>query len=373
MPVRSLEGEHVDAAAVVHTERGQVAEPEPEAAQLARPAPRSGPEGEELPRAANSVEIAAIQLAAADSSEPRVPDQVAADHRAAAPARERDRREGGLLSRQPAAQDDEAVVRRPAEVRSPRLVDGQVLDLLVALVADVGDRHRVGGAIERDPAGIAEPGSPDLGAPRDGWIDPQDLAAELSGVLRDLAGIARWRAVPGADVQVAVRPKRDETAVSLGPRLRDREHHLSRGAIGHQRVRGAAAVACHHQPVPVVGIGDVELAGAGVVGREGDRGHAAVGAAAALLDQVRDLEEGPGEESVRGQHPHGPLPLHDVELRAGPGRLGQIDGLLEPGEAIDLDELRAQASGGLTRRDPDDAGRDCDQGSDRGFDPAAVE
>ena len=84
--------------------------------------------------------------------------------------------------------------------------------------------------------------------------------------------------------------------------------------VGHQGVRGAAAVAGDHQLVPMIGVGDVEEPGLRVVRREGDGGHAAVRAAAGLLDQVRDLEKRPGEEPIRGQDPDGPLPLHDVEL-----------------------------------------------------------
>src|SRR2546430_12268243 len=60
--------------------------------------------------------------------------------------------------------------------------------------------------------------------------------------------------------------------------------------------------------------------------------------------------------SVVGDRPDGAARLRDEEGRAGAGRLGQEDRVLEPGDALDRDELRPERAGRLAIRDPDDAG-----------------
>src|SRR4029453_9209754 len=130
-----------------------------------------------------------------------VADDVAAGHRAARVMRIGERGEDGGAPRNAAPEDGESLVGGPAEVRAARSRDRQVVDLLIAVVADVADRDRLGGAVEREAPRVAQAVGPDLvpaGSPYERvvggdrvrraaagrGVDSQDLAEKEIRVLR---------------------------------------------------------------------------------------------------------------------------------------------------------------------------------------------
>jgi len=82
------------------------------------------------------------------------------------------------------------------------------------------------------------------------------------------------------------------------------------------------------------------------------------------LDQPADIEERPSQEMVAGDDPDGATLLDDVELRSRTGWLRQVNGVLEPRDPLEGDELGANRLL-LAVGQPDD--RRCDR-NERGDD-----
>ena len=116
-----------------------------------------------------------------------------------------------------------------------------------------------------------------------------------------------------------------------------------------------------------VGVGDVEHAGALVVGGEREGRHPRLPPHAVRLDPVRDVQEGAPQQTLVRDHADRAGRLRDEEPLSLPRRLGQEDGVLEPGDAVGGDELRPEFTGRLAVRDADDARADGDEGSDDAF------
>src|SRR4051812_20382649 len=100
------------------------------------------------------------------------------------------------------------------------------------------------------------------------------------------------------------------------------------------RIGGASTVRGEDERIPVIGVGDVEEPGAGVLGRERERGHPRLAARTVRLDEVADVQERAVQQAIVRDHPDRAALLCDVEIGAGARRLGQVDGVLEFGDAL---------------------------------------
>src|SRR5204862_4879968 len=125
----------------------------------------------------------------------------------------------------------------------------QVVDLLVAVVADIADRERLRPAVEGEAPGVAEAIGPDLVAARsaDEWvvrrdrvrlaarrrgIDPEQLAQQEVQVLRVARRIAGRAAVAGAEIEVCVGGGDDQPAGRCRRGPRGGEEAAARARIG---------------------------------------------------------------------------------------------------------------------------------------------
>ncbi len=124
------------------------------------------------------------------------------------------------------------------------------VDLLEAVLADVGDVEVAGAAVEAEAERIAEPEIPDVGitaADVSGRrrrvrvdVDTQDLAELGVEPLPVVHRIAAAAAVAEPDVQEPVGPEGEHAAVVVRERLRDREEDARRRRLGDVGIRRAA-------------------------------------------------------------------------------------------------------------------------------------
>src|SRR5262249_2115587 len=150
---------------VVLADRDQIPGSEPEVALLADAAVGAGAEAVDPAGAVVAEDVVAEDLASPDPHEMRVADDVAAGHGAARAVPVGDRRGYDGPTGSAAQERGEGVEGGPAEVGAPRVREGQVVDLLEAVLAAVGDGDRPGEAVERHPPRVAEAIGPDLRTP----------------------------------------------------------------------------------------------------------------------------------------------------------------------------------------------------------------
>jgi hypothetical protein len=110
---------------------------------------------------------------------------------------------------------------------------------------------------------------------------------------------------------VLVGAEQQQAAVVLGRRLRDAQHQPVALGVGLELC--LAAVLHHPQRVAVVGVGHVEEAALGVVGREGDREQPLLAALAGVLHLLPQVEEWFGRDDTIGDHVHLPGSLDHVQ------------------------------------------------------------
>ena len=376
-------------ARVVLSERGQVADVEAEAALLAGPSTEPRAEAVQLPGAVVGEHVVADDLSAADPGEPWIADHVAAVDGAAGMVRIGQRGEDRGAAREAPPERGESLEGRPAEVRASRLGDRQVVDLLVAVVADIADCDRLRPPVEGEAPRVPQAVGPDLvpsgpadervvGRDRVGRgavrrrVDSQQLAEQEIEVLRVLGRVPGRPTVPGAQIEIAVWAEDDQASVMRLGRLRNAEDRAAGPRVRHQRVVSAVAELVHLQVVPAVVVGDVEASRPAVVGWEGDRGHSWISSRPVVLDQPVDVEERTRHQVVVRDDPDRAAFLHDVELRVLPGRLGEVDGLAQLCDSLQGDELGSQGAAPLDG-DAHRCRRDRDEGSDGGLDPATAQ
>jgi hypothetical protein len=161
----------------------------------------------------------------------------------------------------------------PAIIAPPRvsLLD---IDLFPEVLADVRDVEIAVRRVERESPGVTKPKVPDLsarpGLPNE-WIvgrnrvrgagidiDAKDLSQQRAPILAVSLRISRASTVAQADVEIAVRPERELSAVVVGVGLVHEEDFALRArsaiGVGRDEVLGHAGVS---RPVGVI---DVELA-----------------------------------------------------------------------------------------------------------------
>src|SRR5215207_7779180 len=147
----------------------------------------------------------------------------------------------------------------PAKVGAAGAVDGLVVDLLPAVLTDVGDHNPV--AVERESPRVAQPTRVDLvralaahervrardavpGATlaRRG-IDAEQLSEQASPALRVLARVARAAAVAGTEVELPVGAELELAAVVVRERaVANLDHLAPRARLRELRVVRAAPV-----------------------------------------------------------------------------------------------------------------------------------
>ncbi len=323
----------VDPPAGVLTERARAAD----AQSLGALAGGRGQPRDE--RADRSHALVGEQVAAVEVAEAGVADHVAARDRAVSRvvAVVEDRigeRAGARALRCGRREGDQALATVPAEVQPPaRGGAAHEVDLLSRVLTDVADQQRSGDPVEAEAPRIAEAVAPDLicacaarervagrdrvggsGAARVG-VDPQQLAEQRLPVLAVLQRVAGTTPVACGDVEVAVGPDLQLTAVVVRERrVIDRQQASSGG-----RVDGAADLAVLVDlQVAVAGarVHHIETAAGVVVRGEGDREQTAL---AARQDPIGDVEER-RRHAVIGKLD--PARLLDDEQPVGIRRLG---------------------------------------------------
>src|SRR5215211_147287 len=228
-----------------------------EAGPLTGRVARRGVEAHDLSRAEVGVDVAALERGDAV-----VADDVTAGHRAervillAGPL-VREHRGNWVIGRWEVRMGlGRALEGRPAKVGPVEVVEGDVVDLLLAVVADIADPYVPGLAVERVAPRIAKSQRDDL---RTASVrgDSQHLAEEAVGVPRGVRDRVGRAAVAGSEVEAIVGPKGQLAAPVDEVAVGDREHlaaaaHLDRVAIGGRTKRVDVET-----PVPAR-VGDVE-------------------------------------------------------------------------------------------------------------------
>ena len=143
-------------------------------------------------------------------------------------------------------------------------------------------------------------------------------------------------AVAGADVEVPVGTEQQQPAVVVALVVGHPQHDPGRAGVG--AVGARAPVLDHALVARVVGEVDVEAAGVGVVGREGDRQQALLAAGGDLAADVEERALAPAADD----HDAPGLLDHEHAPAVG-GRRGHVDRGLE---APDRLQARAAAGGG---------------------------
>ena len=240
----------------------------------------------------------------------------------------------------------EALDAVPPEVQAAGAGAGDV-DLLPAPLADVADPQVAGLAIERHPPRVAQPEVPDLGQGVGlvhervvGWdrvarvtgtsvdVDPEDLAEERVHPLAVVVRVAARAAVAGRDVQVAVGPERQRSAVVVRIGLVDPEQDDLAAAVGAVRA-GLGREGRDDRVAFEVRVVDEEARIVGEVRVEGEPEEPAFSAG---RQAVADVEERVAEQ----------LPIaHDPDLAAllehedAPAAVARVGDRERRGELVD--------------------------------------
>ena len=266
-----------------------------------------------------------------------------------------------LRARTPACNGDRP---RRCSIRSSRRrragrARGEV-DLLFGVLADVADDQIAGAPVEGEAPRIAQPVGPDLRTPpRPGreWIarwdrvaatgagrDPQHLAEQDVRVLAIVVRVALAAAVTNADVEIAVRPELELSAVVVALAVMvDREHGPGAGYVGPVRIPACAPVLDDLNVVRAVGVVDVEPAAGLVVRRERHREQSLL--AAGGVDLARDVEERTSLAPAANEDDDSPASLDDEQPTGVARRGGQVDRLAEHADPLQADAARASRVG----------------------------
>src|SRR4051812_904086 len=333
---------------------GQRSPPQGGGEGAAPPGPlEGGEEAAQLPREEVGVDVAAAKSRGAGTG-----DDVPADDRAAvvaAVAVGEDRLDGAARIRGAAvfvAVLGEALEGVPAEVRAAGRGDRRVVELLELVLADVADRDprllRRGG-VEGEAEGVAQPVAVDLiaagladervvGRRRVGLaaggarVDPQQLPQQHVLALGVVGRVAARAAVSRPEVE-EVAEELQLAAVVVGvDRVGDDDHLPLRA---RSRPRRAPPLEPVDADVPVVvRVVDVEALAARVIRREGDREQAALTAVGDIAANVEKRLADPVTVAGDGDPPR----LLDDEEEPGEARCrGDVDRCVEGADLLQGD------------------------------------